>query len=231
MQHFQLNLGTVRRSGQVLDNHGRASLTIGDLAHRTGVPISTLRSWERRYGFPEPRRQRGGHRRYSRGRCRGRPGRPGASPRRPVAGRRRPPRRRAPGPVRVRLRRPPAPVPAAPAAGALTRHAGLDEPRDRGRVRGTRGRPGPLRGVPARAVPALVVRPLARARPDGAIRGRARRLPPRGGPRPTDARGPDRGRRPARVAAQPRVAGRVRRGRPARRAWWRSSAPARAPRG
>ena len=41
------------------------SLTIGDLAHRTGVPISTLRSWERRYGFPEPRRQPGGHRRYS----------------------------------------------------------------------------------------------------------------------------------------------------------------------
>ena len=44
---------------------GKASLTIGDLAHRTGVPISTLRSWERRYGFPEPRRQPGGHRRYS----------------------------------------------------------------------------------------------------------------------------------------------------------------------
>ena len=41
------------------------SLTIGDLAHRTGVSISTLRSWERRYGFPEPRRQPGGHRRYS----------------------------------------------------------------------------------------------------------------------------------------------------------------------
>ncbi|WP_302181614.1 DICT sensory domain-containing protein [Nocardioides pinisoli] len=43
----------------------RASLTIGDLAHRTGVPISTLRSWEKRYGFPEPSRQPGGHRRYS----------------------------------------------------------------------------------------------------------------------------------------------------------------------
>lgn len=44
---------------------GPASLTIGDLAHRTGVPVSTLRSWERRYGFPEPHRQPGGHRRYS----------------------------------------------------------------------------------------------------------------------------------------------------------------------
>lgn len=43
----------------------RATLTIGDLADKTGVPISTLRSWEKRYGFPEPRRQPGGHRRYS----------------------------------------------------------------------------------------------------------------------------------------------------------------------
>ena len=48
-----------------MDTHGRASLTIGDLAHRTGVPISTLRSWEKRHGFPEPSRQPGGHRRYS----------------------------------------------------------------------------------------------------------------------------------------------------------------------
>jgi len=48
-----------------LDANSRATLTIGDLAHRTGVPISTLRSWEKRYGFPEPRRQPGGHRRYS----------------------------------------------------------------------------------------------------------------------------------------------------------------------
>lgn len=47
-----------------MDASSRATLTIGDLAHRTGVPISTLRSWEKRYGFPEPRRQPGGHRRY-----------------------------------------------------------------------------------------------------------------------------------------------------------------------
>jgi DICT domain-containing protein len=50
-----------------LDANGRAALTIGDLAHRTGVPISTLRSWEKRYGFPEPSRQPGGHRRYNEG--------------------------------------------------------------------------------------------------------------------------------------------------------------------
>lgn len=48
-----------------MDPSSRVSLTIGDLAHRTGVPITTLRSWEKRYGFPEPRRQPGGHRRYS----------------------------------------------------------------------------------------------------------------------------------------------------------------------
>jgi DICT domain-containing protein len=47
-----------------LDIGPRVSLSIGDLAHRTGVPISTLRSWERRYGFPRPSRQAGGHRRY-----------------------------------------------------------------------------------------------------------------------------------------------------------------------
>jgi len=39
-------------------------LTIGDLAERTGVPPATLRSWEQRYGFPEPVRLAGGHRRY-----------------------------------------------------------------------------------------------------------------------------------------------------------------------
>ena len=39
-------------------------LAIGDLAERTGVPPATLRSWESRYGFPEPIRIGGGHRRY-----------------------------------------------------------------------------------------------------------------------------------------------------------------------
>lgn len=48
-----------------MNTSSRASLTIGDLAHRTGVPIATLRSWEKRYGFPQPQRQPGGHRRYS----------------------------------------------------------------------------------------------------------------------------------------------------------------------
>jgi MerR family transcriptional regulator, light-induced transcriptional regulator len=42
-----------------------AGLTIGELSERTAVPAATLRSWEARYGFPRPRRQVGGHRRYA----------------------------------------------------------------------------------------------------------------------------------------------------------------------
>ncbi|HKY15063.1 MAG TPA: DICT sensory domain-containing protein [Microthrixaceae bacterium] len=41
-----------------------ASLTIGDLAERTGVAVATLRAWEARFGFPQPRRLASGHRRY-----------------------------------------------------------------------------------------------------------------------------------------------------------------------
>lgn len=43
----------------------RHSLSISDLAQRTGVPAATLRSWESRYGFPTPARMAGGHRRYA----------------------------------------------------------------------------------------------------------------------------------------------------------------------
>ena len=41
-----------------------ALLTIGALSKATGVPSDTLRTWERRYGFPEPLRLESGHRRY-----------------------------------------------------------------------------------------------------------------------------------------------------------------------
>jgi DNA-binding transcriptional MerR regulator len=40
-------------------------LTIGALARATGVPVETLRTWERRYGFPEAERTHTGHRRYT----------------------------------------------------------------------------------------------------------------------------------------------------------------------
>ena len=39
-------------------------LTIGALSRATGIPIETLRTWERRYGFPDPLRKPSGHRVY-----------------------------------------------------------------------------------------------------------------------------------------------------------------------
>lgn len=42
-----------------------ASFSIGDVVAATGVGEATLRAWERRFGFPAPRREPSGHRRYS----------------------------------------------------------------------------------------------------------------------------------------------------------------------
>jgi MerR family transcriptional regulator, light-induced transcriptional regulator len=44
---------------------GAAPLSIGDVVNATGVGEATLRAWERRFGFPAPRREPSGHRRYS----------------------------------------------------------------------------------------------------------------------------------------------------------------------
>ena len=41
-------------------------LPIADVSGLLGIPAPTLRSWERRYGFPSPPRTSGRHRRYSR---------------------------------------------------------------------------------------------------------------------------------------------------------------------
>ena len=41
-----------------------AGLTISAVAARTGVGVPTLRAWEQRFGFPQPGRLAGGHRRY-----------------------------------------------------------------------------------------------------------------------------------------------------------------------
>lgn len=41
------------------------TFSISELAARLNVAVPTLRSWERRYGFPVPCRTGGGHRRYS----------------------------------------------------------------------------------------------------------------------------------------------------------------------
>lgn len=40
-------------------------MSIGAIARATGVPTNTLRTWERRYGFPASERTVSGHRRYS----------------------------------------------------------------------------------------------------------------------------------------------------------------------
>lgn len=40
-------------------------LSIGALSRAVGIPIETLRTWERRYGVPSAQRTRSGHRRYS----------------------------------------------------------------------------------------------------------------------------------------------------------------------
>jgi DNA-binding transcriptional MerR regulator len=41
------------------------ALSIGDVVAATGVGEATLRAWERRFGFPAPRREPSGHRRYN----------------------------------------------------------------------------------------------------------------------------------------------------------------------
>jgi DNA-binding transcriptional MerR regulator len=41
-----------------------SDLRMRDVVDRTGVGEATLRAWEARYGFPEPRRLASGHRRY-----------------------------------------------------------------------------------------------------------------------------------------------------------------------
>jgi len=42
----------------------RAYMGIGALSRAVGIPVETLRTWERRYGFPIPERTPSGHRRY-----------------------------------------------------------------------------------------------------------------------------------------------------------------------
>ena len=41
------------------------TISIGAVSTATGIPISTLRTWERRYGFPVAERSEGGQRLYN----------------------------------------------------------------------------------------------------------------------------------------------------------------------
>lgn len=43
----------------------RGKFTVNEVEERTKVPASTLRQWERRYGFPKPERSESGYRLYS----------------------------------------------------------------------------------------------------------------------------------------------------------------------
>ena len=46
------------------DSSETSRLSIGAVAEATDIPAATLRTWERRYGFPDPERTESGHRRY-----------------------------------------------------------------------------------------------------------------------------------------------------------------------
>lgn len=46
-------------------NESGGKLSIGALSRATGIPVETLRTWERRYGFPVPERKPSGHRVYA----------------------------------------------------------------------------------------------------------------------------------------------------------------------
>ena len=47
------------------DNNTTMLMGIGAVSRACGVPLNTLRTWERRYGFPNPERTSGKHRQYS----------------------------------------------------------------------------------------------------------------------------------------------------------------------
>ena len=110
-------------------------LTIGELSEHTGLSTQLLRTWETRFGFPEPTRLPSGHRRYTgRGRPRRAAGAGGARPRHaPRAGHRGRAARRGRHPERLGLR---LPEPAPPRADVV--HAQEEHPA--GAVLGDRGR-------------------------------------------------------------------------------------------
>jgi DNA-binding transcriptional MerR regulator len=57
--------GSTRAWRSALANLDMHDLSIGEVARRTGIPVTTLRMWEQRYNFPVPSRRRSGHRRYT----------------------------------------------------------------------------------------------------------------------------------------------------------------------
>src|SRR5690348_6050098 len=59
--HKVASVGTLRE----MDAVDAALYNTAAVVQRTGVPATTFRAWERRYGYPKPRRDTGGQRLYS----------------------------------------------------------------------------------------------------------------------------------------------------------------------
>lgn len=55
----------VVKKSVVAGEPGSAGISIGALSQATGIPVQTLRTWERRYGSPVPERKPSGHRLYA----------------------------------------------------------------------------------------------------------------------------------------------------------------------
>jgi len=49
----------------MVSTNNEPSYNLKAVVQETGLKPDTLRAWERRYGFPEPKRTAGGHRLYS----------------------------------------------------------------------------------------------------------------------------------------------------------------------
>lgn len=52
------------KAGESMSENETPTMNIGALSKATGVPVETIRTWERRYGFPESTRNSSGHRIY-----------------------------------------------------------------------------------------------------------------------------------------------------------------------
>ena len=50
-----------------MPNEKNNMISIGALSRSTGIPVNTIRTWERRYGFPVASRTASGHRLYNPG--------------------------------------------------------------------------------------------------------------------------------------------------------------------
>src|SRR5678815_1286064 len=62
--HPEINPLARRHPHRDTDRAAEGLLSIGALSAATGIPAETIRSWERRYGFPAAGRKPSGHRVY-----------------------------------------------------------------------------------------------------------------------------------------------------------------------